>query len=135
MVHKLSYGNKFLKVVMMGLIVLTTFWSSPVSAQSKIDPRVLQDTGNGQTAHFLVYLSQQAHPGERGSRSAGPGPTWAGRVRRPPKRGRFHAACRTRPTGGPGPKVSRLLDRQCLRSRRQSRRGGSPGRPPGCTSH
>ena len=60
--NNLRYGNKFLKVLMIVLIVCTTFWSSPVDAQGKIDPRVLQDTGNGQTAHFLVYLNQQAHP-------------------------------------------------------------------------
>src|SRR5689334_3992936 len=63
MLNKIRYENKFLKVVVMVLIVFTTFWSSPVSAQDKINPRVLKDTENGQTAHFLVYLSQQAHPG------------------------------------------------------------------------
>ncbi len=63
MAHKIRYEMKFLKVLMIVLIVCTTLWSSPVDAQGKIDPRVLQDTGNGQTAHFLVYLSQQAHPG------------------------------------------------------------------------
>jgi len=63
MAHKIRVEMKFLKIAMIVLIVCTAFWSSPVDAQGKIDPRVLQDTGNGQTAHFLVYLNQQAHPG------------------------------------------------------------------------
>src|SRR5690242_7114385 len=51
MLNKIRYENKFLKVVVMVLIVFTTLWSSPVSAQDKINPRVLKDTENGQTAH------------------------------------------------------------------------------------
>ena len=61
--HNPSNRTKLIKILMMALIVLTTFWSSPVDAQGKIDPRVLKDTENGQTAHFLVYLNQQARPG------------------------------------------------------------------------
>jgi serine protease AprX len=63
MLNKMRYETRFLKVLMMVMILFTTFSSSPVSAHDKIDARVLQDTGNGQTAHFLVYLNQQAHPG------------------------------------------------------------------------
>jgi serine protease AprX len=63
MLYKRKNAPKFLKVLMMTFVLFTTFWSSPVSAHDKIDPRVLEDTENGRTAHFLVYLNQQAHPG------------------------------------------------------------------------
>ncbi|HSJ88362.1 MAG TPA: S8 family serine peptidase [Anaerolineales bacterium] len=62
MSHKIRFENVFIKALMMILILFTTFASSPVSANGKIDPHVLEDTENGQTAHFLVYLNQQAHP-------------------------------------------------------------------------
>src|SRR5689334_1588413 len=51
---------KFIRLIVMVVIILTAFWSSPAAAQSKIDPRVLEDTANGKTGHFLVYLNQQA---------------------------------------------------------------------------
>jgi serine protease AprX len=54
--------NKFPSIVIMIVLILTTFWSSPVSAQDKVDPRVLEDTANGQVGHFLVYLTRQADP-------------------------------------------------------------------------
>src|SRR6185369_11145896 len=63
MVHKIAYEKKFLKFLVIVAVLFTTFWSSPVSAHDKIDPRVLDDTANGQTARFLVYLNQQARPG------------------------------------------------------------------------
>lgn len=57
--HKIRTQNKFRSIVVMMILILTTFWSSPAAAQSKIDPRVLEDTANGQVAHFLVYLNRQ----------------------------------------------------------------------------
>ena len=38
--------------------------SRTAAAQPAIDPRVLADTANGQTGHFLVLLREQAHPRE-----------------------------------------------------------------------
>jgi subtilisin family serine protease len=55
--------KKFLRVVVTVVFLFTAFWSNPVSARDKIDPRVLQDAQDGQIAHFLLYLNQQAHPG------------------------------------------------------------------------
>ena len=60
MLHYGRYFNKFPRFVVMLILMLTAFWSSPVSAQDKIDPRVLEDTANGQVGHFLVYLIRQA---------------------------------------------------------------------------
>ena len=58
--HQIISQHKFLRLVVMMVVILTTFWSSPVSAQANVDPRVLEDTANGQVAHFLVYLNRQA---------------------------------------------------------------------------
>jgi hypothetical protein len=44
------------------LAVSTGLTASTAAAQRPIDPRVLEDTANGKTGHFLVLLSQQAHP-------------------------------------------------------------------------
>src|SRR4026209_2751670 len=60
MLHYGRYFNKFPRFVVMLILMLTAFWSSPVSAQDKIDPRVLEDTANGQVGHFLVCLIRQA---------------------------------------------------------------------------
>lgn len=64
MSHYTKYRNKILAVVIMLVVILTPFRSTPlsVSAHSKIDPRVLEDTAYGKNGHFLVLLSQQAHP-------------------------------------------------------------------------
>ena len=57
MIHNISYAKKLPRVMVMIVVILTTFWSNPVSAQSKIDSRVLEDTANGQVGHFLVVLT------------------------------------------------------------------------------
>src|ERR1051325_6907447 len=58
----LRVQHKLIRFVVMMVVILAAFWSSPapVSAQAKIDSRVLEDTANGQVAHFLVYLNRQA---------------------------------------------------------------------------
>src|ERR1043166_2078045 len=60
--HPIRYQHKFIRFVVMIAVTLTAFWSAPapVSAQAQIDSRVLEDTANGQVAHFLVYLNRQA---------------------------------------------------------------------------
>ena len=53
-------------VLLSLLLVSAGAVSSTASAQRPIDPRVLADTANGRTGHFLVVLSQQAQVRDRG---------------------------------------------------------------------
>jgi serine protease AprX len=51
-------------ILLVLLLIFTGVSSGMVSAKNTIDPRVLEDTTNGQVGHFLVVLNQQAHPRE-----------------------------------------------------------------------
>ena len=80
------------------------------AAQATIDPRVLEDTANGQTGHFLVVLSQQAQSRALASRRAIAPPRGAWSLTRcarsrQPGAGARAAGCAGRP-------ISRLLGRQ-----------------------
>ena len=63
--HPIRYQHKFIRIMVMMVVILTALWSAPApaSAQAKIDPRVLEDTADGQVGHFLVYLNRQADAG------------------------------------------------------------------------
>src|SRR3954467_8047396 len=54
---------RFALLVLIALLVASaTLVARTAAAKITIDPRVLEDTANGQTGRFLVLLSQQAHP-------------------------------------------------------------------------
>src|SRR5258705_5096899 len=54
---------RFALLVLIALLVASAVLvARTAAAKITIDPRVLEDTANGQTGHFLVVLSQQAHP-------------------------------------------------------------------------
>ena len=73
--RRLRFGLLVLIVLLVGSAGIA---ARTAAAQPTIEPRVLEDTANGQTGHFLVLLRQQAKV--RASASQAPDHVSQGRV-------------------------------------------------------